>query len=206
MRTIPADRLQAVALHREACEQAESWASDERVDAPLLRRALADALAVGAMTLPLSDAIKADYFEAKFLIEHLPGAIVNRVVEDFVGSHPRNSAPIPLPRTRRQFGRGNDILDDDVDHIPQYLPGLTAQAAYYFNGEPRRSKRLVRQVYANWLAHCDEPAQLQPRTITNLELFVGTPNSPRMLPAEDLRASSTARARPGMCSRRGKSW
>ena len=157
MRTIAADRLQAVVLHREACEQAESWASDERVDAPLLRRALADALAVGAMTPPVSDAIKADYFEAMLLIEHLPGAIVNRVVEDFMGSHRRNAAKIPLPRNRRQFGRGNEVVGVGVDHIPQYLPNLPAQATYYFDGEPERSKRLVRQVYANWLAHCDEP-------------------------------------------------
>ena len=53
MRTISADRLQAVVLHREACDRAESWATDEHVDAALLRRALADALAVGAMTPPL---------------------------------------------------------------------------------------------------------------------------------------------------------
>ena len=62
-RSPPID-FRAVVLHREACERAESWASDERVDAPLLRRALADALAIGAMTPPVSDAIKADYLEA----------------------------------------------------------------------------------------------------------------------------------------------
>ncbi len=44
----------------------------------------------------------------------------------------------------------------------------------------------MRQVYANWLAHCDEPAPLQPRTVTDLNLFVGAPSSPRMLPADDL--------------------
>ena len=39
----------------------------------------------------------------------------------------------------------------------RYLPDLPTQATYYFSGEPERSKRLVRQVYANWLAHCDLP-------------------------------------------------
>jgi hypothetical protein len=186
MRTIAADRLEAVALHREGCDQAESWASDEHVDAPLLRRALADALAVGAMTPPLSDAIKADYFEAMLLIDHLPGTLINRVVDDFRGSGERAAAKTPLPRKRGAFGRGNDGFDGEGDRIPRYLGDLPAQAAYYFNGEPERSKRLVRQVYANWLAHCDLPPALQPRIITDLDLFAGAPRSPRMLPAEEL--------------------
>jgi hypothetical protein len=186
MRTIAADRLQAVTLHRDACERAELWASDDRVDATLLRRALADALAVGAMTPHLSDAIKADYLEAMLLLEHLPGVIVNWVVEDYRGSGERVAAKTPLPRKRWQFGRGNDGFEGEVDRIPQYLPNLPTRAAYYFNGEPERSKRLVRQVYANWLAHCDEPAHLQPRTLSDLNLFAATPGSPRMLPAEEL--------------------
>jgi hypothetical protein len=79
MRTIFADRLQAVALHRAACDRAEHWAADVRVDATMLRRALADALDVGAMAPPLSDTLKADYLEALFLLERACfGAITNR--------------------------------------------------------------------------------------------------------------------------------
>ena len=44
----------------------------------------------------------------------------------------------------------------------------------------------MRQVYANWLAHCDEPAQLQPHTVTDFNLFAGVPSSPRILPVEEL--------------------
>jgi hypothetical protein len=185
-RTIFADRLQAVLLHREACDQAELWASDDRVDAALLRRALTDALAVGAMTPPLSDAIKADYFEAMLLLEHPTGELVNRVLEDFKGSGNRTSPGPPLPRNRSHFGRGNDGFADERDRFQKYLPDLPTQATYYFNGEPERSKRLVRQVYANWLAHCDEPPALQPRTATDLNLFVGPVSSSSVLPAEEL--------------------
>jgi hypothetical protein len=186
MRTIFADRLQAVLLHREACYQAELWASDDRVDAALLRRALTDALAVGAMTPPLSDAIKADYIEAMLLLDHPPGELVNRVLEDFKGSGNRTSPGPSLPRKRSHSGRGNDGFADERDRFQKYLPDLPTQATYYFNGESERSKRLVRQVYSNWLAHCDEPPSLQPRSVTDLNLFVGPVSSSSVLPAEEL--------------------
>ena len=83
MRTIFADRLQAVLLHRAGCERAQAWAADDQVDATMLRRALADAQAVGAMAPPLSDAIKADYLEAMLLLDHPPLWLVNRVLDDF---------------------------------------------------------------------------------------------------------------------------
>ncbi len=84
------------------------------------------------MTPPLSDAIKADYLEAMLLIEHLPGTIVNRVIEDFRGSGERVAAKTAVPRTRWGFGRGNDGFEGDTDRIPQYLPDLAAQASILF--------------------------------------------------------------------------
>jgi hypothetical protein len=186
MRTIFADRLQAIALHREACDRAEHWASDVRVDAALLRRALADALVVGTMAAPLSDAVKADYFEAMFLLDHPPLDLVNRVLEDFKGSGERVSSRTPLPRQRSNLRRGNDGLAEDGDRFRRYLPNLQAQATYYLNGDPERSKRLVRQVYGNWLVHCDEPVSMQSRTITDMRLFTGSAVVPEMLPIAEL--------------------
>jgi hypothetical protein len=63
----------------EACDRAEHWAADMRVDATMLRRAFADALDVGAMAPPISDTLQADYLEALFLLERACfGAITNR--------------------------------------------------------------------------------------------------------------------------------
>ena len=186
MRTIFADRLQAVALHREACDRAEHWAADVRVDATMLRRALADALDVGTMAPPLSDSLKADYLEALLLLDHPPLSLVNHVLDDFRGSGERASSDPPLPRQRSHLGRGNDGFEGKGDRFRRYLPDLRAQATYYLNGEPERSKRLVRQVYANWLAHCDEPIAVQFRTMSDLNLFSGPPFAPGMMSAVDL--------------------
>jgi hypothetical protein len=186
MRTIFADRLQAVLLHRVACDRAESWATDDHVDAALLRRALADALAVGTMTAPLSDAIKADYLEAMLFLDHPPGSLVNRVLDDFKGSREGTSASPSLPRQRTRSGRGNDGFEDEGDRFLRHLPDLPTQATYYFNGEPERSKRLVRQVYANWLANCDLPRASQPPAVTGFNLFVAPASSPGTLPADEL--------------------
>ena len=195
MRTIFADRLQAVALHREACDRAELWASDARVDAAMLRRALADALVIGTMASPLSDAVKADYLEAMLLLDHPPLSLVNQVLEDFKGPGQPASADPPLPRRRSHFGRGNDGFEKEGDRIRRYLPDLLAQATYYLNGEPERSKRLVRQVYANWLIHCDEPIAMLSRTVTDFKLFSGSVIVEGMLPAAEI-ANELDRAGP----------
>jgi hypothetical protein len=186
MRTIFADRLQAVALHREACDRAEHWAADVRVDATMLRRALADALDVGTMAPLLSDTLQADYLEALFLLDHPPRSLVNQVIEDYKGSGQRSSPDPPLPRQRSHLGRDNDGLEGKGDRFRRYLPDLRAQATYYLSGEPERSKRLVREVYTNWLVHCDEPVSAQSRTATALKLFSGPAFVGGVLPALDL--------------------
>jgi hypothetical protein len=186
MRSLFADRLQAVELHRLACEQGESWASDPQVDAGMLRRALDDALALSAMTPPLSDAIKADYLEAANLLEHPPGQLLNRVVDDFKGSAPAPFPGTPFYRQRAPGYWGQSGIETEGDPYVQYLPGILAQATYYFDGEPERSRRLLRQVYTNWLAHCNKPLAQRPPTMTDLNLFLAPPSSPGMLPAEDI--------------------
>ena len=186
-RTIFADRLQGVLLHRAACERVEAWAADDQVDAAMLRRALVDAQAVGAMTPPLSDAIKADYLEAMLLLDHPPLWLVNRVLDDFRSEGETPHSEPPWPRPRSQWGRGNDGFEDQGDRFQRYLPDLPAQATYYFNGEPERSKRLVRQAYANWLTYCDLPLSQQPRTTTKFHFFVDPPGVFRQrLPAAAL--------------------
>jgi hypothetical protein len=186
MRTIFADRLQAVALHREACDRAERWAADVRVDAAMLRRALADAKIVSTMAPLLSEAVKADYFEAMLLLDHPPLSLVNHVLEDFKGPAEQASTGPPLPRKRSHLGRGNDGFEKDGDRFQRNLPDLFAQATYYLNGDPERSKRLVRQVYANWLIHCDEPISMLSRTVSDFKLFSGSVIVPGMLSAAEL--------------------
>jgi hypothetical protein len=78
-----------------------------------------------------------------------------------------------------------------------YLPDLRAKMVFYANHEPETSRRLVGQVYANWLAHCDRPASQRPPTVSRFELYDSPPSHPGMLKVpvlvEALKGPSVAR-------------
>ena len=152
-----ADRLAAIRRFGVLCERAREWAADPRVDAPLLRRALADVQAITALTPPLSDLLKSEYLQALATLDDPPPPLVAAVRDDFL-----------------MAGGGAWYR-----FLPPYW-----HAAWFLAHEPARSRRLVRLVYANWLAHCDEPPARRPPWVSSprLDLFAaGGPPSPRDL-------------------------
>jgi len=127
------ERRYGARMHELAARRILRWASDPRVDAGMLHRALDDALAADRLTAPLSDALKLEYLmdmrelgELKFF--------------------PRE---IPLPG-----GEGSLI-----EHV---LPGTARREFQQFRfratNELERSRRALRLLFANWLAQVDKPA------------------------------------------------
>jgi hypothetical protein len=146
-------RLAAMRQLRTLCERASEWAQDPRVDAPLLRRALADVQDVAAMTPPLSDLLKAQYLDAMATLDDPPARLVEEVRDEFLAAG------------------GADLW---YRYLPPYW-----RAAWFLGHEPERSRRLVRLVFANWLAYCDRPPSGRPALLTSprIDLFAaaGTP-------------------------------
>jgi hypothetical protein len=128
-------RMVGAAIHARTCERIERWAADPRVDAAMLRRAIADVRAADALTPPLSEALRLEYVilsrdlgEMKYLIEEVPAPGVNR---DWLRrSHPR--------------------IDQGVGYVQRARVSLSNDA--------ERSRRVLRLLFWNWLAQVDRPA------------------------------------------------
>jgi hypothetical protein len=119
-------------LLTQAEDRILGWAARADVGAPLLRRALAEARAIDAMTAPPSETLKAEYLEALRAL-------------DAVRAAPR------LPG-RPEPGEGEWYA---------FLP-LYPLARMFFRNEPERSRRVVRLIFANRLAYADRPPATRP--------------------------------------------
>jgi hypothetical protein len=179
------DRLAAVERHAAAAALAETWASDPNVDPALLRRALSDVLEVGKLTPPLSDTLKADYLEALHLIRTPTLGLISRVAGDYErnGEPALGNQPPLREEVRFDLGEGSGT---ETDPYRNRLPDVRARVVFYIRHEPDTSLRLVGQVYANWLAHCDQPAKQRPETVSPFELFDAPPSRPGMMPVPAL--------------------
>jgi hypothetical protein len=112
----------------------ESWSADRRITIPLLRQALDEAIA--SQSRPDWDAfsLKLDYLGVMRILDR--------------------------PRQNQVA----DVIDEDFNYRLGNLQLPTDLAAYVFLGqrfalrEPERSRRAVRLVFANWLAHVDDPS------------------------------------------------
>jgi hypothetical protein len=161
------ERQIGAAIHGRACDRLTRWAADPRVDAGLLRRALDDVAAIDAMTPPLSESLKREYFirlrdldEMNILVEDLP-------------------PPVGDPNWYRQRPIANKGL------------GYVQRARVSLENDRERSRRVLRLVFANWLAQVDKPARLRARVATRqpVMLYEADPSAPpaaRALPPEDL--------------------
>ena len=128
-----------------------SWAADDRLDAPTLRRALADAKAAAALARP-SDLYRAHLLRLEALLDDPPEALIADARAVHRGGQPNGSyatPPVPIGGTAR--GIATPVGSPAPGPIPWPLLN-----------EPERSRRLIRLVFANWLARCDEPLALQP--------------------------------------------
>ncbi len=135
-------RLIAMAMLRTCVEPITRWLADPRVDAAMLRRALADLRACGEATPPVSEMLKMEYLIALKAIDG--------------------------PHDWLLSERSSDV--NWYPHLPGYLP-----VRDFLYREPERSRRLVRIVFTNWLAHCDEPRSQRPKLVgENIALYEAT--------------------------------
>lgn len=123
-----------------AVQAAARWAVDPRTDAPRLRQALADALSIEAMIAPLSDAYKVAYLDRMRTLDDVQERLLDQA------------------RTAIEFD------GHEADWYRQ-LPFATPFRCF-LKHEPTRARRIVRLVFANWLAHCDTPPHLRPKVVT----------------------------------------
>jgi hypothetical protein len=185
MRSGVSNRRAAVERHAAASDRAEAWVLDSNVDPALLRQALTDVLEVGKLTPPLSDTLKADYLETLHLIDAPTMAVINRVVTDYGCNGDWQEGDRPPLREDIRFAPG-EWTGTETNPYRSYLPDVRARMVFYVQHEPETSRRLVGQVYANWLAHCDEPSKQRPSTVSPFELFDAPPSRPGMLAIPDV--------------------
>jgi hypothetical protein len=156
--------------HEQAARRILHWAADPRVNATLLRRALSDALVADALTPPMSESMKLGY------------VICLRELEE----KRQTLGEIPLP------GGPNGWLDKAVTAAG--VRNQAQQARLRATNDVERSRRVLRLVYANWLAQVDRPAQERaPIAIQKPNvIFAADPSAPPAASAiapEDLQAA-----------------
>ena len=164
------ERKVGVAIHRIAAKALTRWASDPRVDAPMLRRALDEVIAIDAMTAPASDSIKRGYL-----------AIVSEL------NNPASIVPDSLQ------AEPNEPPDWCRDlWVGQATKVKIQSARAGFRDDYGRGLRVARLLAANWLAQVDRPPALRARLAHEkppiYELDPTAPTAARALPPEALAA------------------
>ena len=161
------ERLVGAAVFEESARRIVHWAAESKVDAALLRRALADVLDADALTVPISDTMKLDYI---ICLRDL--AELRVMVTD-----------IPMP------GGSNGLLEKIVaaSGAKPQVQRIRLRAT----NDVERSRRVLRLLYANWLPQVDRLAdQRAPIAIRKPTLIYAadpsTPPSSRLVAPEDL--------------------
>jgi hypothetical protein len=162
------ERLVGWVSHRDTCQRINHWAADPRTDALLLRRALDEAIAIEAMTVPNSATLKADYMMIMAEIEH-PDRVDRLVLM---------AKPPSSPGKGWMSVVGNRLVHE------------TARLRMAVRIDPKRSRRVTRLLFANWLAQCDRPPHLRPRVARLSPLIfepdAATPPTARALSPQEL--------------------
>ncbi len=121
--------------HERAVTRINHWAADPRVNATQLRRALSDAITADLMTPPVSESMKLGYLiELRELDEQ----------RETLGQ-------IPLP------GGPNGWLEKIA--LTAGVKKQAQQVRLAVTNDVERSRRVLRLLYANWLAQVDKAAQ-----------------------------------------------
>jgi hypothetical protein len=127
--------------HRALNERVAGWAANPRTSPSQIRQALDDVLACGALVPSESYTLRAEYLDVDRLLDDPEGML---------HMPQRSSLALSLP-----FG---------VDYQLSPQQALALQDAWRFIlGEPERSRRVLRQAFANWLAHYDLPPEARPQ-------------------------------------------
>ena len=162
------ERLVGAAMHDDASKALTRWASDPRVDAPLLRRALDEVIAIDAMTVPRSETTKAGYL---LFVHSL--ADPNLIEDTLLYKNPDDPGdwcedlPVPLA-AKKPIMVARVLAADDYE----------------------RSLRVARLMAANWLAQEDKPPSKRPKPVRkDPPIYEPDPSGPpasRALPAATL--------------------
>jgi hypothetical protein len=156
--------------HEQAARRIIHWAAEPRVNAFLLRRALNDALVADALTKPMSESMKLDYVVCLRELEEQRQAL----------------GEIPLP------GGPNGWFDKAVTAAG--VRNHVQRARLRATNDVERSRRVLRLLYANWLAQVDRPAaERAPIAIQKPNvIFAAGPSAPPAASAiapQDLKAA-----------------
>jgi hypothetical protein len=145
------------------------WASDPRVGAGQLRRALHETLTADALTPPISESVRIEYLMCLKSAENVTN--LQGIMMDL-------GRPIPI-----LGGRQPGLLDQLVPWRGVKLPLQRIRLG--LSNEPERTRRVFRILFANWLAQADRPPARQ------APLAIRTPT---WLHADDPSAPAAARA------------
>jgi hypothetical protein len=145
------ERLVGRSMHQLACRRITAWASDPRVTAPMLRKALEAAIADDAMRAPLSDCVKVEYLG--FLHTYADSDLVKRCLgEEGLGA----------------IGKADWVARN---------AGVFS-VARGVKKEPERSRRVIRLICANQLTACDLPPERRPPIVASVPNVSGTLGPP----------------------------
>ncbi len=162
------ERLTGAGMHKDASEALTRWASDPRVDAPMLHRALDEVIAIDAMTVPLSEILKLQYL-----------VFVNSLGE------PDLLADFLMFREQGDPADWYQALP-----IPPAAKKPIHAARVFVADDRERSLRLARLMTANWMAQLDKPPARRSRLARNkppiYEADPADPPASRALPPERL--------------------
>jgi hypothetical protein len=156
--------------HERAAQRIIHWAADPRVNAALLRRACSDALVADALTRPMSESMKLGYIIDLRELEEKRATL----------------GEIPLP------GGPNGWLDKAVTAAG--VRNHVQRARLRATNDVERSRRVLRLLFANWLAQVDRPAdERAPIAIQKPNvIFAADPSAPpaaNAIAPQDLKAA-----------------
>ena len=133
------DRVLGADLHLEITRRILRWASDSRIDAPMLRRALQETQAADTLTPPLSRVLKTTFLVYdRDMVENVA------IIDSFSDHWPPPGGPSWMDRLTLGIG---------PSHYARYQ-WLRVKAC----NDPERSRRVLRLLFASWLAQADRPA------------------------------------------------
>jgi hypothetical protein len=162
------ERSFGIVVHDEASKALTRWASDPRVDAAMLRRALDEVIAIDAMTPPLSESLKLNHLVFVHSLGD-PTLIEDLLVSRDFGLPTDWSQELPVPQAARRPIQAARVLAAD---------------------DRERSLRLARLMTANWLAQVDKPPHRRAKIARNdPRIYEHGPSDPpasRALPPEEL--------------------
>jgi hypothetical protein len=128
-------RLIGHAILTKAAQNIETWIDRPGMTPELIRRAIGDVEACRAMTSPASEAVRAEYFSTRDLVNDTDG-----------WANLSDSGPYSRTNWLNQFGGGR-------------------WARRFVRNDPERSARVLRLIAAGYLAQCDRPPALRPKLV-----------------------------------------